>query len=159
MRSLPTTTMVAFALLALLGCAALVPPPAAAMPRGEWVLQRWTVGHHRAAGELGWWTRKHPAAARSLFLWEGTHRNGARTVVSWAFAHPHRGVDAFVARHRRWVRFDGLLMRHRRAADGFLVWSRRHPRPAAALMNHSGALRWAGRYPARAYRVLERPVL
>lgn len=156
MKSFSTTALITLALVTLLGCTAVLPPPAAASPPAEVTLQRWTAYHPQAARQLGWWTRHHIPAAQTLFTWNSTHSEKAKLVVNWALKHPRLGVDAFVARHPRWSLFDAIAEGHRGAVNQYLSWCRRHPRPAQRLMQHPGALRWAGRHPVRASRALER---
>jgi hypothetical protein len=121
----------------------LVPALAQAEPAG---LETWQKRHPEASRELGDWVRAHPAAAERFFTWDGEHPERSKIFVTWTIAHPGLGIGAFVVEHRGWPVFDEIAERHRPAAEGFLAWTRRHPRAAEALMRHTGGLAWAGHH-------------
>jgi hypothetical protein len=136
-----------------LGCAH-EPPPAAAPPSG---LEQWSVNHPQASRELGQWVRAHPDAAARFFEWDAHHPERSRIFVGWAITHPGLSIDAFVVVHLGWPLFDQIMERHRPAAESFLLWCRRHPPAAEALMDHRSALDWAGRHLYADYWRLENP--
>jgi hypothetical protein len=128
-----------------LGCAHEA-PPAPALPAALASLDQWAANHPEAAQELGDWVRTHPEAAARFFEWDAHHPERSRLFVIWAVNHAGLSIDVFVATHPDWPIFDQSMERHRPAAEAFLRWCRRHPPAAAALMNHPGALDWAGRH-------------
>jgi hypothetical protein len=137
-----------------LGCAH-EPPPASALPPSG--LEEWSANHPQASRELGEWVRTHPEAAARFFEWDAHHPERSKIFVGWAITHPGLSIDAFVAMHPSWPLFDQIMERHRPAAESFLFWCRRHPPAAAALMDHSSALDWAGRHLYADYWHLETP--
>ena len=146
------------AMLVIMGYAATVTPtPAAAIPLREAAIERWADNHPEAAADLGNWVKNHPQAARKFFTWDGTHPVRSKMFVTWAITHPGEGIDLFVAQHPGWPYFNEIMMKDRPAAQTFIVWCRRHPRAAQALMNHPGGLQWAGNHLYRAYWEMKAP--
>jgi hypothetical protein len=147
------------ALAFALGCAHDPPPAAAAAPPPATPtgLEQWSANHPEASRELGEWVRTHPDAAARLFEWDGHHPEKSKLFVTWALTHPAMTIDAFAAEHPGWPVFDQIIERHRPAAETFLLWCRRHPPAAEALMNHSGGLDWAGRHLYADYWHMENP--
>jgi hypothetical protein len=142
--------------LALAAALALtLPALALAEPPG---LERWNRNYPEAALELGQWVKTHPAAAARFFEWDGRHPARSKAFVTWAIARPGESIDAFVATHPGWPVFDQIMERHRPAAEAFLGWTRRHPRAAEALMNHSRGLEWAGHHLYKDSWHLEHPM-
>jgi hypothetical protein len=122
----------------------LLPPPT--MAPAPVPLERWAQVHPEAARELGDWARNHPEAAQRFFEWDGRHPEKAHEFVTWTVTQPSGGLDAFVATHPGWPFFKDVVERHRPAGEAFIVWCRRHPAAAEALMNHPRGLEWAGHH-------------
>ena len=120
-------------------------------------IERWSRNHPAASRELGEWVRAHPDAAAKFFEWDGTHPEKSREFVTWTIDHPMEVIDVFVMTHRGWPVFDTIMERHRPAAEAFMVWARRQPRVAEALMLHPRGLQWAGNHLWREYWHLEHP--
>jgi hypothetical protein len=119
---------------------------ASAPPRREIAIERWSENHPQAARELGLWVREHPQAAPLFFEWDGQHPEKSREFVTWSIYNPAQPIEGFVATHPGWAYFDRIMESHRPAAESFMMWCRRHPAAAEALMSHPGALKWAGHH-------------
>lgn len=102
--------------------------------------------------------RNHPQAAHDFFEWDGTHPERSREFVTWTIANPGTGIGAFVRLHPGWPLFDAIARNHRNAANTFMLWCRRHPRAAEALMLHPAGLRWAGEHLYAEYWQLKYPL-
>lgn len=59
-------------------------------------------------------------------------RRALLLALAWAIYHPYQNIDGFVATHPGWAGIDDILLRHRPAAEDFLVWCRRHPAEGGA---------------------------
>jgi hypothetical protein len=138
----------------LLFILSLLPFMSHAEPPG---LEVWQRNHPEASEELGIWVKDHPDAASKLFEWDAAHPFKSKEFVTWTITHPGQPLEDFVVKHRGWAFFDTLVERHRPATEAFMGWTRRHPRAAEALMNHSGGLAWAGEHLYRASWHMERP--
>ena len=114
--------------------------------RREAGIETWSQNHPAASQELGVWVRSHPQAAALFFEWDGHHPERSKEFVAWTIGHPAQPIDGFVASHPGWQYFDKISEQHRPAAETFMAWCRRFPRPAEALMNHPGGLQWAGNH-------------
>lgn len=125
-------------------------------PRGEAGIERWADRHPEASRELGAWVQAHPRAAARLFDWDGHHPERSSEFVTWTLSHPNLGSDAFVALHPGWPAFNVLAVQHRPATEAFMMWCRRRPRAAEALMRHPGGLFWAGHHLYQSYWSMER---
>jgi hypothetical protein len=136
---------IGWVLLACSGCvvrAAPGPAPSAAS------IEQWNVNHPEAARDLCAWVRTHPDAAHQFFEWDAHHPDRSHEFVTWAITHPGENIDWFVQQHPGWQTFDVMTETHRPAANSFIVWCRRHPRAAEALMDHPRGLEWAGNHLA-----------
>lgn len=109
-------------------------------------LERWNVNHPQAASDLCRWVSNHPNAAPAFFEWDSNHPQKSQELVLWTLAHQNQGIDAFVAAHPGWNKFDWMSETHKPAANTFLGWIRLHPRAAQDLMGHPGGLRWAAHH-------------
>ena len=148
--ALALTAGVALAIGGLVGCAPVVvtPPPAAG-------IEAWSQRFPPASQALGEWVRIHPQAAELFFRWDGGHPDRAKEFVTWAILNPGQPIEVFVSTHPNWAVFDQITMNHRPAANAVMVWCRRHPRAAEALMHHPRGLEWAGHHLYAAYWRME----
>lgn len=108
-------------------------------------LQTWNQRHPEAAQELCAWIAQHPRASDRLMLWEGHNGARAEELLRWATSNPGYGWQTFVAQHRDWKDYAAIAAQHPRAANQFLDWARRNPEAAQDLLEHDGALRFAGK--------------
>jgi hypothetical protein len=130
--------------LTALGCSLLVAcSHGAASPKHE--LASWNQRHPEAAQELCAWTAQHPRASDQLMIWEGNNGPRAQELLQWAVANPGYGWEAFMSQHQEWQDFASVASQHPRVANQLLDWSRRHPQAAQDLLEHQGALRFAGK--------------
>jgi hypothetical protein len=109
-------------------------------------LARWSDLHPVAARELGFWVRTYPQAASQFFEWDGHHPGKSHQFVYWTISNPMQPLEAFVAMHPGWPYFAEIMETYRQATEEFMMWCRRNPQDAMALMNHYGALSWAGHH-------------
>jgi hypothetical protein len=137
----------------VIGCAAQATVQVGQQPSGG--IERWARNHPPASQALGEWVRVHPQAAAMFFQWDGQHPAKAKEFVTWTIYNPGAPIDVFVATHPGWPTFDQISMNHRPAADAFMVWCRRHPQAAEALMNHPHGLEWAGHHLYAGYWQME----
>lgn len=122
----------------------------------EWGVEKWEKHHPKASEELGTWVKNHPDAARKFFEWDASQPAKSKEFVIWTIRHPHKTLDEFMAKHSDWPVFVEINQNHRAAADDFMVWCRKHEHAAESLMDHPGALDWAGHHLYQAYWNLEK---
>ena len=115
-------------------------------PRGDVQLSQWNAKHPEAARELCTWVSNHPEAANRFFEWESSHPERSREFVDWTIGHPAEGINAFVATHPGWSEWDWISETHHPAANAFMAWVRRHPRPAEDFVRHPAGERWAAQH-------------
>lgn len=134
------------ALMSLAGVLLLLAGCAHGPRGGKASIEQWAGNHPQASEALGVWVRNHPPAARAFFEWDAAHSERAHEFVTWTVVHPAQPIEGFVATHPGWPQFDDIAMHHRAAADGFMIWCRKYPDAAEALMSHPGGLAWAGEH-------------
>jgi hypothetical protein len=111
-------------------------------------LAGWHQRYPEAAQELCAWTAQHPRASDQLLTWEGNNGPRAQELLQWAVANPSYGWEAFMAQHQDWQDFAVIASQHPRVANQMLAWERRHLQAAQDLLEHQGALRFAGKRDA-----------
>jgi hypothetical protein len=108
-------------------------------------LAGWDQRHPEAAQELCAWARQHTRASDQLLLWESNNGPRAEELLQWATANPGYGWQSFVAQHQEWQDFAAIASQHPRAVNQMVDWERRHPEAAHDLLEHQGAMRFAGK--------------
>ena len=130
--------------LAAVGCSLVIAcAHETVSPKQE--LAGWDQRHPQAAQELCAWARQHPRASSQLLLWESDNGPKARELLQWAAANPGYGWESFLAQHQEWQEFAGIASQHPRAVNQMVDWQRRHPDAAQDLLEHQGAMRFAGK--------------
>jgi len=122
----------------VLACAHETPSP-------KQELLGWNQRHPEAAQELCAWARLHPRASDALLLWESNNGPKAQELLQWTSANPGEGWESFIAQHQEWQDFAGIASQHPRATKQMVDWGRRHPQAAQDLLEHQGAMRFAGK--------------
>jgi hypothetical protein len=130
--------------LATLGCSLMI-GCAHDAPSPKQELAGWKESHPEAAQELCAWSRQHPRASDQLLLWESNNGPRALELQQWAAANPGYGWESFLSQHQEWQDFAGIASQHPRAVNQMVDWGRRHPRAAQELLEHQGAMRFAGK--------------
>lgn len=120
--------------------------PAPLVPAPADGLEDWSTSHAAAARDFCVWGRLHPNASVRISEWDARHPEQTQELVAWALAHPFEGVEAFAAARRGWRLLGSIIERHRSAAHAFMVWCRKHPSAAEALIRYPRGLRRAIRH-------------
>jgi hypothetical protein len=117
-------------------------------PKPKEQLASWNQRHPEAAQELCAWIAQHRRASDRLMVWHGKNVPRAEELLRWATANPGYGWQGFMAQHPDWKDYAAIAAQHPRAANQLIDWERRHPEAAQDLLEHDGALRFAGKRSA-----------
>jgi hypothetical protein len=132
--------------LAALGCSLAAGCAHGGSPKQD--LADWHDRHPQAAQELCAWIQQHPHASDRILTWQANDAARADELLRWAEQNPGFGWEAFVSAHTGWQDYAGIAAQHPRAANQLLDWGRRHPQAAHDLLEHQGALQFAGKHGA-----------
>ena len=107
-------------------------------------LEMWEKNNPDASKALGEWAHSHKEAAKYIFEWDAQNPERSQELVTWAVEHPTEHLGKFHRQHKDWPELDEIERHHKPAMEDFLQWCHNYPDAARSLMEHSGALAWAG---------------